>query len=109
MVYTISREDAARMLGVSTRTIDRYVSSGKIRSKRDGKLLLLHEDDIEKQRSGGQQKDYEVIDLPKPLSVQSTSYDPRESHTEIMHAIESVIREKDAVIQDLTFKIGKIE
>ncbi len=35
MAYTISRDEASKMLGVSTRTIDRYIAAGKIRSKRE--------------------------------------------------------------------------
>jgi excisionase family DNA binding protein len=52
MVFTITREDASKMLGVSTRTVDRYIQSGKIRTKRDGKLIMLHRDDIDGLKNG---------------------------------------------------------
>lgn len=108
MVYTVSRDQAGKTLGVSTRTIDRYISAGKIRAKREGKVIMLHQDDIKKYHTGSEQKDYEVI-APKPTMTPSISYDPRESQNEILRAIESLIREKDVIIQELTFKIGKME
>jgi len=108
MVYTVSRDQAGKTLGVSTRTIDRYISAGKIRSKREGKIIMLHQDDVKKYHAGSEQKDYEVI-APKPTMTPSISYDPRESQNEILRAIESLIREKDVIIQELTFKIGKME
>ena len=45
-MFTIDREDGARMLEVSTRTIDRYIRSGKIRAKKRGKKVFLHEEDV---------------------------------------------------------------
>jgi len=109
MAYTISRDEASKMLGVSTRTIDRYIAAGKIRSKREWKIIMLHTDDVKKyQAGGGEQKDYEVL-APKPTLSPTIGYDPRESQNEILRAIETVIKEKDMIIQELTFKIGKME
>ncbi len=108
MVFTLSREDASKMLGVSTRTVDRYIHSGKIRTKRDGKLIMLHKDDVTQVKSGGTQTDYEVI-APKPTLVPTIGYDPREAQNEILRTLETIIREKDALIQELTFKLGKLE
>jgi predicted nuclease with TOPRIM domain len=39
----------------------------------------------------------------------SIGYDAREAQNEILRMLETVIREKDALIQELTFKLGKIE
>ncbi len=108
MVFTLTREDASKMLGVSTRTIDRYIQAGKIRTKRDGKVIMLHKEDVTHSKSGGEQKDYEVI-APKPTLVPTIGYDPREAQNEILRTLETVIREKDALIQELTFKLWKIE
>ncbi len=46
MVFTLTRDDASKMLGVSTRTVDRYIHSGKIRTKREGKVIMLHKEDV---------------------------------------------------------------
>lgn len=108
MVFTLSREDASKMLGVSTRTVDRYIHSGKIRTKREGKLIMLHKDDVTQVQGGGEQKDYEVI-APKPMLVPTIGYDHREAQNEILRTLETIIREKDALIQELTFKLWRIE
>jgi excisionase family DNA binding protein len=52
MVFTLTREDASKMIGVSTRTIDRYIHAGKIRTKRDGKVIMLHKEDVTQVKGG---------------------------------------------------------
>jgi excisionase family DNA binding protein len=47
--YTTTREEAAELLGVSTRTLDRYVKSGKLRTKLSAsRNILIHKKDLEK-------------------------------------------------------------
>ena len=48
MAYTFDREMAAKELEISTRTLDRYIKAGKIRSKKIGKKIFLNTLDIEK-------------------------------------------------------------
>lgn len=50
MAFVIDRVEAARRLSISTRTVDRHIKSGKIRTKRIGKKMFLHEDDVENLR-----------------------------------------------------------
>lgn len=110
MVFTLTREDASKMMGVSTRTIDRYIQSGKIRTKREGKVIMLHKEDVAQVKSWGAQTDYEVITpAPKPTLVPSIGYDPREGHNEILRTLEKIIRDKDMLIQEITYKLGKME
>jgi len=47
MAFAIDRVEAARRLSVSTRTVDRHISAGRIRTKRIGKKTFLHEEDVE--------------------------------------------------------------
>lgn len=44
--FTITREQAAKDLGISTRTIDRYIRSGKLSYKKIANKILLSEQDI---------------------------------------------------------------
>ena len=108
MVFTLTREDTSKMLGISTRTVDRYIQSGKIRTKRDGKLIMLNRDDVDIIMNGAipasVEKKYEVIEA-KPLTVPVVSYDYREVQNEILRTLENIIKEKDALIQDLSFKL----
>ena len=52
MSYTNTRDEAALILEVSTRTLDRYVKSGKIRAKRKGKMVYVHDEDLMMLRNG---------------------------------------------------------
>lgn len=108
MVFTLTRDSASKMIGVSTRTIDRYIQSGKIRTKRDGKVIMLHREDVTNVLWWSAQKEYEVIDS-KPTMMPSISYDPREAQNEILRVLEKIIKEKDLFIQELTYKLGKME
>ena len=46
-IYNISREAAAQYLGVSTRTIDRYVKSGKLSYKKVANKVILVKDEVD--------------------------------------------------------------
>jgi len=45
-LYNINRQEASEILWVSTRSIDRYIKSWKIRSKKDWKVVMLNDSDI---------------------------------------------------------------
>ncbi len=45
--YNISREAAAQYLGVSTRTIDRYVKSGKLSYKKVANKVILAKEEVD--------------------------------------------------------------
>lgn len=45
--FTLSREEAASTLGISTRTIDRYIKSGKLGYKKIANKILLNDRDIQ--------------------------------------------------------------
>ena len=44
--YTVTRNQAASLLGVSTRTIDRYVKSGKLSYKKVANKVILNEEEL---------------------------------------------------------------
>lgn len=46
-MYQVTREEASSMLNLSTRSIDRYIRSGKLRSKKEGKIVYIHQEDID--------------------------------------------------------------
>lgn len=46
--YGISRESASSFLGISTRTIDRYIKSGKLTYKKVANKVLLNKNEISK-------------------------------------------------------------
>ena len=44
--YTVTRNQAASLLWVSTRTIDRYVKSGKLSYKKIANKVILNEEEL---------------------------------------------------------------
>ena len=45
-MYNITRQEASEILWVSTRSVDRYIKSWKIRAKKVWKVVMLNDDDI---------------------------------------------------------------
>lgn len=126
MAFSLDREWASRRLGVSSRTIDRHIQAGRIRTRRIGKKMFLEEEDIEALRMADparREEDYIVItddeshkkDMTEIVTPSSQMIDPNQSNAalaEIVRMYEdtrSLIAEKDATIQNLSYKLGKIE
>ncbi|MDD2565382.1 MAG: helix-turn-helix domain-containing protein [Candidatus Gracilibacteria bacterium] len=111
-MYSIDRDEAAKELNISTRTIDRYIRSGKIRSQKKGKKIFLNTQDIEIIKNGGIQEDYEVI---KPREKQeetgfvTKSIENSRSIKNLYEDTLRVIEKKDDVIKDLSYKLGRAE
>ena len=112
MAFTLDRTEAAKRLGVSTRTVDRHIQSNRIRTRRIGKKMFLEEDD------------YVVILNEEPMETeqeilptrynksQEISPDAKMALTEfsrIYTDAQGIIAKKDEVIKDLSYKVGKME
>lgn len=50
-IYNVSKEAAAQLIGVSTRTIDRYISDGKLSAKKVWNKVMLNQSEVIKMRS----------------------------------------------------------
>ncbi len=118
MAFNLDRESAAGRLGVSSRTIDRHIQAGRIRTRRIGKKMFLEEDDIEALRGmdlARSREDYIVItDDEKAKSHEIIHPSRQESavtteFTRLYTEAQELIAKKDAVIQDLAYRLGKSE
>jgi len=45
--FTLSRQDAAQILDISTRTLDRYIRSRKLNARKKGGTILLSEEEVQ--------------------------------------------------------------
>lgn len=120
-MYTTTRQDAADILGMSTRSIDRYVKAGKLRSKKEGKIIYIHSQDIENLSGESLEKKPEVIFRKEKVS----SYTASTASTDISTAREEAqsratlekiyldlrqeIKQKDQAIQDLALRLGQAQ
>lgn len=121
MAFSLDRDTAARRLWVSTRTIDRHIQSGRIKTRRIGKKMFLEEDDVEFVRSqdaARSEETYEVIhDTPSPSkSMKHTEMAPAivdsqaiAEFTRIYDDAKRLIEKKDEIILDLSYRLGKTE
>ena len=124
MAFSLDRDGASRRLGVSSRTIDRHIQAGRIRTRRIGKKMYLEEDDIEAIRMADparREEDYTIVEsteerkIPEIVNSSTDIIDPKQNNialAEIVRIYEdarSLIAEKDATIQTLSYKLWKIE
>ena len=115
MSYTIDRYEGAKILGCSTRTIDRYISAWKLRSKRVGKKVFLHTEDIRIIQNGGIQEDYIVLDADGNSLVASheeSSFTRRPimvDYKQLFDDAQKSIERKDALIQELSYRAWQAE
>lgn len=108
-MYNITRQEAADILDVSTRSIDRYIKSWKIRTKKNGKMVFLNENDINNIKWTWTEKQ-EVI-IPKKQEVQA-SPETQQVETKNLSVLDNIytdlkneIIKKDEIIQDLSIKL----
>ncbi len=114
-MYKITREDAAQMMNISTRSIDRYIRAGKLRSQKDGKIVYIHEDDINNFLWIWNKKQEVIVGQPsqkETIHKEEKTYTPvkiDESFWVIFDKLRFEIKLKDEEIKDLSIKIGKME
>lgn len=118
----MTRQQAADFLGVSTRTIDRYVVRGAIRYKKIANKVVLSQEDLEKL-----QEELELIQQPThmPTSVEpaTTSMSTEltkptanavarsslKEFVELLHEKDQTIEDKNNMIFALQHQIGQLE
>ena len=124
-MYTISRHEAADILSVSVRSIDRYVKSGKLRVQKDGKNILIHKDDIQALKTPtsipkqhvvvedrNYQNQYNNYQEPVQRSNFSQDVSTKKEEAQLSHIYEDLkkdITKKDELIQTLAIRVGKAE
>ncbi len=124
MAFAIDRLDAAKRLWVSTRTVDRHIQAWRIRTRRVGKKMFLEDSDVESVRlmdPARREEDYIVIMDERSGDIDQA---PQRSTQELIsnewlqllpdfarfyEETQTIIIKKDAVIQDLSYRLGKSE
>ena len=123
MAFAIDRVEAAKRLGVSTRTVDRHIQAGRVRTRRIGKKMYIEDADIESLRMldpSRREEDYIVI-----LDREELIAHPESTWQEMIHVgsqqqslielarfyeeTQILITKKDEAIQDLSCRLGKSE
>ncbi len=128
MPFTLDRYAAADSLAISTRTLDRYVKAGKLRSKKVGKKVFVHDGDLDilKNELGrevddsARQEDVEFVS-PKAEDGEIVFFDDVKKDTgfrrkpvlvdyqDLFEDAQKRIDEKDRVIRELSYRVGQAE
>ena len=117
--YTVTRNQAANLLGVSTRTIDRYVKSGKLSYKKVANKVILNEEELRilqnEFSSLRQEVSTELIwerDTSlsvKPITNMSSIDEKLDKFYLIFQEKDKQIDEKNKIIFMLQQRIGELE
>ena len=110
-MYNTTRQQAADLLGVSTRSVDRYIRAGKLRSKKDGKIIYIHQADIDNLVPWGNTKQEVIISTPQKTEEKSVSTNTNSTGTleRIYVDLREEIKKKDAAIQELSLRVWRAE
>lgn len=117
-MYKQTRQEAADMLWISTRSIDRYVKSWKVRSKKDWKVVYINSSDLDNLISGGSVRQEVIVEKKQtsnnePYFSSSKEVDfpsnNRSQLEEIYDDLRSEIKEKDLIIRELSIRVWRSE
>ncbi len=119
-VYNITRESAAQMLGISTRTIDRYIRSWKLSYKKVANKVLLEKWEVYELK-----KDFSALnqEVETELVSQSSSSSLVKANPQLEMMIEQklekfflifkekekILEEKNKIIFVLQQRVGELE
>lgn len=118
--YSIERKEAASILGVSLRTIDRYIKSGKLTAQKVGYHVYLARKDIE-----DMQQSFVTQVVPDPieedeirtedfLPTQQQSSHEQEGLQVLMYKglcehMKQELEVKDKQLQQMHYRLGELE
>lgn len=119
-VYTTSREEAAVILGVSTRTIDRYLKGGRLKYKTDGRTILVNAEELTglaakfaakkkiKQTRQAQARTQAARSAPTATVTMESNHDEkifRELYTDTLTELKA----KQEKLEAASFRVGQLE
>ena len=119
MNYNLTRQDVAQTLNISTRSVDRYIKSWKLRSQKKWKVVFVNESDVENLKSGVN-KNHEVIvpkkkqnindkDIEKRSSIKAQDSIKNDTLDMIYKDLRDEIKSKDEIIQQISIRLWRAE
>jgi hypothetical protein len=115
-MYTFTRQEVAEKLNISTRSVDRYIKSWKLRSKKDWKIVYVNDDDVknmlwewEKKQEVIINKKVKVEEKTKEIKTTKTNENQASTLWFIYKDLKEEIQKKDQLIQTLAMRVWKSE
>lgn len=122
-VYTVERKDAAAFLGVSLRTIDRYIRGNKLTHQKNGYNVYLNQSELTDLMENRVETvtNVDVVDMdkqeePKAQSVDIPRFDSPEGDTfetlvykGLYESTKKELFRKQKEIEGLHYRLGQVE
>ena len=110
-MYNSTRQEAADTLWISTRSVDRYIKSGKLRAQKRGKVVYVNENDIQNIAGWNTTKQHVIIEKWSSQSTSNQVVTPSQSAglDQVYSDLREEVKKKDAVIQELSMRVGRAE
>ncbi|MCH2189163.1 helix-turn-helix domain-containing protein [Candidatus Gracilibacteria bacterium] len=112
-MYTLTRQEAADILYMSTRSVDRYIRSGKLRSEKRGKIVYVHEADVNNIAGKTEKKPHLIIPkeaIQEPsVTVSTPSVSSPGVLDKVYDDLRGEIKKKDELITELSLRVGRAE
>jgi hypothetical protein len=123
LTYNLTRHQASDKLGISTRTIDRYIKGGKLSYKKIANKILLADQEIHlladefsllhQPETPSEVINEKSVGIPmNKLATQASATDGTQNIKEFVHVLQQkdrTIEEKNQFIFALQHKIGELE
>ena len=113
IMYKLTRQKAADKLNISTRSVDRYIKSWKLRSKKDWKIVYVHSSDIDNILGKWEKKQEVIIENPKKNKESKDIVRNNDTASWTLNLIykdlKKEIEKKDDIIRELSMRVWKTE
>ncbi|MCF7846222.1 MAG: hypothetical protein K9L85_03200 [Candidatus Peribacteraceae bacterium] len=114
--YSVARDEAAERLGVSTRTLDRYIKSGKLRVKLSpSRQVLIHSQDLSKLntkrkpfKKARTRKEQTAEPSAEPIEV-ATDNAEEKVFRELYEEANRELKTKQEKLEAASFRVGQLE
>jgi len=106
-MYNITRNEASKILNVSTRSIDRYIKSWKLRTEKRWKIIYINDQDINNIKKWDKTKQHIIINNKiedKTNENKVIVNDKKEDY--IYKELINTIKEKDKKIEKLIIELS---
>ena len=114
-MYKLTRQEVADKLNISTRSVDRYIKSWKLRSKKEWKVVYVKKEDVVNLMWWWKSSQEVIVDnnvvkeTPKNNIVQKSDDNVAGTLWAIYKDLKEEIQKKDQIIQNLAIRVWKSE
>ena len=126
-LFTVTREDAAAQLNVSLRTLDRYLKRGKLKSKSDGRVILVHSQSLadfakkfsppvksaapaKKRKNSARRNSNPGGEMPEAEAVEVSNESVEEKvFRELYDEASKDLKAKQEKLEAASFRVGQLE